>query len=145
VFYLVVSIQGSVQAQMSVNQSVHFTDWVVGHSHMAMLGFASFAAVGGIVHAWQRIPWGRCHAGMINIGYWLLLAGVIVMVSDLTAAGLAEAGEWKSAAPWIESVRAAKPYWVVRMLTFAPIGAGFLFVAAGLFAGEPGAALQELP
>ena len=30
VFYLIVSIQGSVQAQMAVNQSVHFSDWVVG-------------------------------------------------------------------------------------------------------------------
>ena len=36
-FYLVVSLQGSLQAQMSINQSVHFSDWVVGHSHMAML------------------------------------------------------------------------------------------------------------
>ena len=41
VFYLIVSIQGSVQAQMSVNQSVHFSDWVIGHSHLAMLGFAT--------------------------------------------------------------------------------------------------------
>jgi len=48
VFYLIVSIQGSVQAQMSVNQSVHFSDWVVGHSHLAMLGFASFAAAGEV-------------------------------------------------------------------------------------------------
>src|SRR6202171_327681 len=31
IFYLVVSIQGSVQAQMAVNQTVHFSDWVVGH------------------------------------------------------------------------------------------------------------------
>jgi len=44
VFYLIVSIQGSLQAQMSVNQTVHFSDWVVGHSHLAMLGFATFAA-----------------------------------------------------------------------------------------------------
>src|SRR5579862_3055178 len=58
-FYLVVSIQGSIQAQMSVNQAVHFSDWVVGHSHLAMLGFASFAAAGGLIHIWQRIPWAR--------------------------------------------------------------------------------------
>ena len=41
VFYLVVSLQGASQAQMAVNQTIHFTDWVVGHSHMAMLGFAT--------------------------------------------------------------------------------------------------------
>ena len=52
VFYLIVSIQGSLQANMSLNQAVHFTDWVIGHSHLAMLGFATFAAIGGIVHAW---------------------------------------------------------------------------------------------
>src|SRR5215467_13857735 len=61
-FYLIVSIQGSVQAQMSVNQSVHFSDWVIGHSHLAMLGFATFAAAGGITHVWQRIPWARYNA-----------------------------------------------------------------------------------
>jgi len=56
IFYLVVSIQGSVQAQMSVNRAVHFSDWVIGHSHLAMLGFATLAAAGGLAHAWQRIP-----------------------------------------------------------------------------------------
>ncbi len=56
VFYLVVSIQGALQAQMALNQAVHFTDWVIGHSHLAMLGFATFAGIGGIVHAWQRLP-----------------------------------------------------------------------------------------
>ncbi len=29
-FYVIVSLQGSAQAQMAVNQAVHFTDWVVG-------------------------------------------------------------------------------------------------------------------
>ena len=112
VFYLIVSIQGSVQAQMSVNQSVHFSDWVVGHSHLAMLGFASFAAAGGLIHAWQRIPWARYNPRMLDWSYWLLFAGVIIMVSDLTIAGLAEARLWQTSQPWIESVRAARPYWL---------------------------------
>jgi len=42
-----VSLQGSVQALMPVNRFMHFTDWVNGHSHLAMIGFASFIAVGG--------------------------------------------------------------------------------------------------
>src|SRR5579863_1177705 len=83
VFYLIVSIQGSVQAQMAVNQSVHFTDWVVGHSHLAMLGFASFAAAGGLIHVWQRLPSARSNPALFNVSYWLLLAGVMMMVSDL--------------------------------------------------------------
>src|SRR5260370_15859687 len=48
VLYLVVSIQGAVQAVMAFNSFTHFTDWVIGHSHLAMIGFASFAAMGGL-------------------------------------------------------------------------------------------------
>jgi len=108
ILYLIVSIEGSLQAQMSVNQSIHFSDWVIGHSHLAMLGFASFAA------------------------------------ADLTAAGVVEAHLWGSAAPWIESVRAAKPFWLVRTLTFVPITAGFLSLLAGLLVGPRGGGLQPI-
>jgi cbb3-type cytochrome oxidase subunit 1 len=144
VLYLIVSIQGSVQAQMSINQSVHFSDWVIGHSHLAMTGFATFAAAGGLIHAWQRIPWARYDPMLLNCSYWLLLAGVTVMVIDLTAAGLVEAHLWQSTAPWIESVRAAKPYWLIRTLMFVPITAGFLALLAGLLVGKRGGALDTI-
>ena len=62
IFYIIVSVQGASQAQMAINQAIHFTDWVVGHSHLAMMGFATFAAIGGIVHAWQRMPSARHNA-----------------------------------------------------------------------------------
>ncbi len=74
-FYFIVSMQGAAQAQMAVNQAVHFTDWVIGHSHLAMLGFATFAAAGGLVHVWQRIPWARYNARAIEWSYWLLVVG----------------------------------------------------------------------
>ena len=144
VFYLVVSIQGSVQAQMSINQRVHFSDWVVGHSHLAMLGFASFIAAGGIIHVWQRIPWARYNPALLGWSYWLLTFGVVVMVLDLTVAGLVEARSWQSGAPWLDSVRAAKPFWLVRTLMFVPIAAGFLTLLAGLVTGERGGGLREV-
>jgi cbb3-type cytochrome oxidase subunit 1 len=144
VFYLVVSIQGSLQAQMAVNQSVHFTDWVIGHSHLAMLGFATFAAAGGLVHAWQRLPGARYNARAIEWAYWLLVAGVVVMVVDLTAAGIVEARAWQSGAPWLDSVRAAKPFWLVRVLSGIPIGAGFAALLAGLTTGPRGGGVATL-
>lgn len=134
--YLIVSIQGSLQAQMAINRSVHFTDWVVGHSHLAMLGFASFAAAGGIIHAWQRIPGARFSAKLVTHAYWLLLAGVAMMVVDLTIAGLVEARSWNSGAPWMVSVRAARPYWTIRAFSFLPIAGGFVALLAGLLTGE---------
>ena len=145
VFYLIVSIQGSLQAQMSVNQAVHFSDWVIGHSHLAMLGFATFAGLGGIVHAWQRLPAARYNVRALEWGYWLLVAGVLLMFVDLTLAGLAEARIWQSSAPWLDSVRAAKPYWIVRVFSAVPIAAAFILLLVGLTTGPRGGGLQGLP
>jgi cbb3-type cytochrome oxidase subunit 1 len=144
IFYLLVSLQGAAQAQMAVNQSIHFTDWVIGHSHLAMLGFATFAAAGGLAHAWQRIPWVRYNARALDWAYWLLLGGVVVMVSDLTIAGVVEARVWQSGAPWLDSVRAAQPYWLVRTLSAVPIAAGFVAFLLGLTTGPRGAGRQAL-
>ena len=144
IFYLIVSIQGSLQAQMAINQAVHFSDWVIGHSHLAMLGFATFAAAGGLVHAWQRIPWARYNARALTWSYWLLLAGVVMMVASLTAGGIVEARLWQSDAPWLESVRAARPFWILRSLSAIPIAAGFIALLAGLTTGPRGAGLRAI-
>src|SRR5882724_8204502 len=142
VSYLVVSLQGSVQALMPVNRFIHFTDWVIGHSHFAMIGFASFIALGGIAHLWQRIPGTRYNERAMNWSFWLLAAGLTLMVSDLTIAGLVEAQLWGSSAPWMESVRAVASYWLVRTLSGLPILAGFVLFWTSLVSGPtPSAAV----
>ena len=144
VFYLIVSVQGALQAQMTINQAVHFSDWVIGHSHLAMLGFATFAGIGGIVHAWQRLPSVRYNARALEWGYWLLVSGVVLMFVDLTLAGLTEARIWQSGTPWLDSVRAARPYWIVRTLSALPIAAGFIALLLGLTTGPRGGGLRAL-
>jgi cbb3-type cytochrome c oxidase subunit I len=143
-FYLVVSLQGASQAQMAVNQTVHFTDWVVGHSHLAMLGFASFAAAGGLVHAWQRIPEVRYNSRAVAAAYWLVTVGLVIMVSDLTIAGVVQGRLWQTDAPWIVSVEASRPYWVARTLSGVPLAAGFIALLVGLTTGPRGAGLQSI-
>src|SRR5437899_11310883 len=135
VSYLVVSLQGSIQALMPVNRFIHFTDWVIGHSHLAMIGFASFIALGGIAHLWQRIPGTRYNERMMNWSFWLLAMGLTLMVTDLTIAGLVEAQVWQSSAPWIDSVRAVGSYWLVRTLSCFPILAGFVHFWISLVTG----------
>jgi len=135
VAYLVVSLQGSVQALMPVNRFIHFTDWVIGHSHLAMIGFASFIALGGIAHLWQRIPGTRYNERTMNWSFWLVATGLTLMVADLTIAGLVEAQVWDSSAPWIDSIRAVGSYWLVRTLSGLPILAGFLLFWTSLVTG----------
>src|SRR6267378_2522468 len=144
VSYLVVSLQGSVQAFMPVNRFIHFTDFVIGHSHLAMIGFASFIALGGIAHLWQRIPGTRYNERTMNWSFWLLAVGLTLMVADLTIAGLVEAQVWQSSAPWIDSVRAVGTYWLVRTFSGLPILAGLVLFGTSLVSG-PGPSLATTP
>jgi cbb3-type cytochrome oxidase subunit 1 len=131
-----VSIQGSLQAQMSINKAIHFSDWVVGHSHLAMLGFATFAAAAGLTHVWQNLPGVRYNRRAIEWAYWLLLGGVTLMFLDLTAAGLVEAHLWQSNSPWLDSVRAVRSFWIFRTVTGLPVIAGFIALLIGMTTGR---------
>jgi cbb3-type cytochrome oxidase subunit 1/mono/diheme cytochrome c family protein len=135
VAYLIVSMQGSLQALMPVNRFVHFSDWVIGHSHLAMIGFASFTAIGGILFVWQRLPGLRYNARAADWSFWLLMAGMTMMVLDLTAAGLVQGHFWQSDAPWLDSVRTSQPYWLVRTLSGVPILLGFAALLLALTTG----------
>jgi cytochrome c oxidase cbb3-type subunit I/II len=145
VLYLVVSLQGSMQAMMPVNRFVHFTDWVIGHSHLAMIGFASMIAAGGIAHVWQRIPGTRYNERFVAWSYWLIITGLALMVIDLTMAGVVEGQLWDSGSPWIASVRAVRPYWEFRTLTGVAIILGFLFFWVGLLTGPAAKTATAVP
>jgi cytochrome c oxidase cbb3-type subunit 1 len=135
VIYLVVSLQGSLQALMPMQRYIHFTDWVIGHSHLAMLGFATFVTLGGIAHVWERSSGCRYHQGFMDVAYWLILLGLMIMFVDLTAAGLVQGKLWASGAPWMDSVRASQSYWLVRAASAVPILLGFAAFIAGMLTG----------
>ena len=136
VLYLVVSLQGSIQAVMTFNSFIHFTDFVIGHSHLAMIGFASFAAMGGISHVWQRLPGVRQSRRVLAWSYWLMVIGLALMVIDLTSGGLVQASLWRQHLPWIESVRASATYWGIRTASGVILLAGFVAFGASFVTGE---------
>lgn len=144
-FYLIVSLQGASQAQMALQQTVHFTDWVVAHSHLAMLGFGGFAAAGGLVHAWQRMADARYNAKAIEWAYWLMVAGLVGTFVDLTAAGLVQGAMWKDATPWLDSVTASRVYWVGRAHLGTILALSFIALLAGLTTGPRGGGLRVRP
>lgn len=136
IFYLIVSLQGSMQAMMPINRLMHFSDWVIGHSHLAMFGFASFVAIGGMAHVWQRIPGVRYNERAMAWSFWMLSIGLGLMVLDLTAAGVIEGQMWNGSTPWLDSVRAVRGYWLTRTIAALPSLAGFLLFWAGIATGK---------
>ena len=113
---------------MPLNRFVHFSDWVIGHSHLAMIGFASFLALGGLLHAWRLTPGCRYNPAAAGWSFWLLTLGLSGMVLDLTTAGLVQGQLWQADLPWMDSVRASAPFWWIRSVSGFVILAGFLAV-----------------
>ncbi len=135
VCYLIVSLQGSLQAIMPVNRFVHFSDWVIGHAHLALIGFASFIAIGGMLFVWRRSPGSRYNPRAADWAFWLLAIGIATMFLDLTIAGLVQGQLWSSHAPWIDSVRASRPYWLIRSFSGGAIILAFVAVAFSMTTG----------
>jgi cbb3-type cytochrome oxidase subunit 1/cbb3-type cytochrome oxidase cytochrome c subunit/mono/diheme cytochrome c family protein len=138
VCYLIVSMQGSLQALQPVNRFIHYSDWVIGHSHLAMIGFASFTAIGGVLFVWQRTPGLRYNAWAAEWSFWLLSVGLAAMVADLTIAGLVQGELWQSEAPWMDSVRASGVFWLTRTLSGLVILGGFVFLGVSMTTGPVG-------
>src|SRR5439155_389958 len=59
--YLVGCFQGSIEALRVLQRPTHFTDFVVGHSHITIFGTFVVWALAGAVYVWPRItdssPW----------------------------------------------------------------------------------------
>lgn len=136
VIYLIVSLQGAAQALMPVNKLVHFTDWVIAHSHLALLGFASFVAIGGMLHVWKNTPGVRYSPRAANWSFWLLSIGLFLMFVDLTIGGLVQGQLWDSSATWMESVNASRIFWMTRTLSSIPVLAGFICLCMAMTTGE---------
>jgi cbb3-type cytochrome c oxidase subunit I/cbb3-type cytochrome c oxidase subunit II len=134
--YLLVSVQGATQALLPFNRLVHFTDWVIGHAHLAMLGFASFCTIGALLHAWEHTPGVRYRPAAARWAYWLLLSGLALMVLDLTIAGIVQGQVWQSGAPWIVSVQRSRPYWLLRAVAGVVLVAGFASLLAAFTTGH---------
>jgi cbb3-type cytochrome oxidase subunit 1 len=114
--YLAVSFQGSVQSLMTVNRFIHYTQWVVGHAHLALLGAFGFIASGTVLymipHIVRKPLWSR---NLADAQYWLFLIGLTGFFWSLTAAGLAQGSAWMLLGQQV--VRAypvVKPFFLLR-------------------------------
>jgi cytochrome c oxidase cbb3-type subunit I/II len=91
-----------------------------------------------LLHAWRQTAGLRFNAGAANWAFWLLAVGLSLMVMDLTAAGMVQGLLWQSEAPWIESVRASRPYWITRSVAGLPVLAAFGALCLAMLTGPVG-------
>jgi cytochrome c oxidase cbb3-type subunit I len=112
--YLVGSTQGTFEAFRSMQEVWHLTNFTVGHSHLTMYGFVTFAIWGGI-YALLPLATGRApHSVGLALHFWMAVVGSFIYVISLSVGGTVQGLDWMHGQPFIQSVADMQQYWVWR-------------------------------
>ena len=126
IFYFFVNIQGSMMALPHVQRITHFNNWVVGHAHIGVLGFAGVTALGGLYFILPRITGKPLYSRFLaDVQYWLVLIGVTGFAVVLTTVGLIQGNAWYNGETLYRTLPEIQPYYILRasLGTFIMIGA----------------------
>ena len=126
IMYFFVNIQGSMMALPHVQRITHFNNWVVGHAHIGVLGFAGVTALGGLYFILPRITGKPLYSRFLaDVQYWLVLIGITGFAIVLTTVGLIQGNAWYNGETLYRTLPEIQPYYVLRasLGSFIMIGA----------------------
>ena len=116
IFYFFVSIQGSMMSLPQVQRVTHFNNWVVGHAHVGVLGFAAMTALGGLYFILPKITGKPLFSRFLaDLQYWLVLLGVIGFTVVLTIVGLIQGNAWLNGETIYRTLPEIHVYYVLRV------------------------------
>ncbi len=149
IFYVMTCFQGVAQSFRNFNAQIHFTNWVIGHSHLAFVASFSFMAFALVYHILPRLL-GRqpfSHR-LMEVHFWLTFTGILTFMGTLWVAGLVQGQNWLTGGiPFIETVLAMKPFMFMRLVAGGVMGVGMLAfvynVALSLKASRQFTAVEE--
>src|SRR5882724_10485402 len=136
VMYVLVSLQGTVEALRSVNTITHFTHFTVAHAHLGMYAFVTLTFFGSIYFVMPRVverewPYPR----LIAAHFWLVVGGMTVYVVSLSIGGWLQGLAMLDATrPFMDSVAVTLPWLKARTIGGALMTAGHLVFAAHFLA-----------
>jgi len=141
-WYFVTCVQGPMQSLPSVQRYTHFSNWVVGHAHIAVLGFAGLISLGGLWHLLPLVSGRRLYSmSLANLQFWLIQVGLTGMFAALTIAGLIQGASWVNGETVYRVLPLLSPYMGLRlafgMVIIAGAFVGLYNVIMTLVRGEP--------
>jgi cytochrome c oxidase cbb3-type subunit 1 len=130
IWYFLTCLQGPFHSLPAVQQVTHFTQWVVAHAHMALLGFAGSIAIGGIYFILPAVTGRKLHSERLaDIHFWLTLIGGLGIFASLTVAGLLQGEAWANGEVVYRVLPSLQSYFIVRGMCGVLILVGaFIFI-----------------
>ena len=114
-FYFLVNIQGAFEALQPFNKLTHFTNFVVAHAHLALLGAFTILGMGVIdymvAQIYARPLWSR---SLTEWQYWLVTVGFTGFFSVLTLAGFQQGFSWEQGIPEVNVLPQLHAYYIAR-------------------------------
>jgi cytochrome c oxidase cbb3-type subunit 1 len=127
--YLLGSTQGTFEAFRSLQAIWHLTNFTVGHSHLTMYIFVTFAIWGG-VYTLLPAATGKYPSQVgLALHFWMALVGSFIYVISLSIGGTVQGLDWVRELPFIQSVIDMQPFYVWR-----GIGGVLMFLSHFVFA-----------
>lgn len=122
VFYFLVNIQGSFEAIQSFNRLTHFTNFVVAHAHLALLGAFTFLGMGVIDYVIPQVLKKPLYSTRLTEWqYWLIVIGFLGFFWSLTIAGFIQGQAWLRGIPEVNLIPFLRPYYMARAIFGAMI------------------------
>jgi cytochrome c oxidase cbb3-type subunit I/II len=128
--YVAISLEGVFQSARNVNAFIHFSQWVVGHSHLAFLGSFAFLAVALGFWLIPKITGRLVNYRLMSITFWMMLFGFAFFFLSMLILGIQQNSNWWSHINVIETLP------TLRIMLFArAISGGIVVVSAFIFFG----------
>ncbi len=144
--YLLTCMQGPFQATRSINWYLHFSNWVVGHAHMALLGTFTMIVFGASYYIIPKITGRKIYSRPLAVWhFWLSFIGWVVMLLSLTIAGLIQAAGWHFTLPVDQWVMEMVPYFLVRFLSGVMLLSGAILYMLNIYKTVFSKSAEPLP
>lgn len=140
-FYGLATFEGPMMAIKSVNVVSHFTDWTIGHVHSGALGWNAMVTYGTFYFLVPKLAGRPLYSvGLANIHFWLALAGTMLYVMSMWAAGVSQGLLWLSLDElgeirfsFTEIMASMEPYYLLRLIAGAIFLGGTALMVYNLF------------
>lgn len=138
-WYFLTCLQGPLTNSLRpISKIVHFTNWIVGHAHLAVLGAFTYYIFSAIYSFLPKLTGKDLSARLGLWHFWLTTSGLIVFIVSLWIAGLIQGTMWSTkwvsfmgeveGIEFIEVVKAIRPYYIIRLF-----GAALMVIGQWIF------------
>ena len=150
-FYGLATFEGPMMSLRSVNVISHFTDWTIGHVHSGALGWNAMITYGTFYFMVPRLVGRELFSPQLaNLHFWLALAGTMLYIMAMWAAGVSQGLLWLSvdqigelSFSFTDIMASMTPYYLLRLLAGVIFLLGMLLMTYNLFMTLKGQAIQR--